>query len=88
MHSVTLLQLSNLSGAAFVVIAILFNVLVIFAFLGGLGFFFLRFRSGGNVEERLGRMEREIGRLQAKVELLEGGAGGDAAPGDLADDPD
>jgi hypothetical protein len=46
------------------------NLLVIVAFLGGLGYFLLRIRSGGRVDERLDRIERKIGRLEAQVERL------------------
>ena len=37
---------------------------------GGVGYFVLRIRSGGSVDERLKRMERKIGRLEAEVEHL------------------
>ena len=39
------------------------NVLIIFPLLDGLDYFYLRFQSGGDVDERLDRMERKIGRL-------------------------
>ncbi|WP_390184784.1 hypothetical protein [Haladaptatus pallidirubidus] len=44
---------------------------IFFGVLGGLGYFILRVRSGGSVDERLDRMERKIGRLEAHVEHLQ-----------------
>lgn len=45
-------------------------VAVLVGVLGGIGFFFLRMRSGGDVEERLERTERKVGALEARVEDL------------------
>ena len=56
-------------------ILILLNLLILAAVvlgvLGGIGFFFLRLRSGGDVEERLERIERKAGGLEARVEDLD-----------------
>jgi len=41
------------------------------SYLGGLGYFLLRIRSGGSVSDRLDRIERKIGRLEAQVEQLQ-----------------
>ena len=54
------------------VIALGLNLLVLVGFLGGLGYFLLRIRSGGSVSDRLDRIERKIGRLEAQVEQLQG----------------
>jgi hypothetical protein len=54
-----------------IVLMLVINVLVIIAALGGLGYFLLRIRSGGSVDERLDRIERKIGRLEAQVEALQ-----------------
>lgn len=54
-----------------VLLVLVLNVLVLVALLGGLGYFLLRIRSGGSVDERLDRIERKIGRLEASVEHLE-----------------
>jgi hypothetical protein len=54
-----------------VALAILLNLLVLVALVGGAGYFLLRIRSGGSVDERLDRIERKIGRLEAQVERLE-----------------
>jgi len=54
-----------------VVIALGLNLLVLVGFLGGLGYFLLRIRSGGSVSDRLDRIERKIGRLEAQVEQLQ-----------------
>ncbi|MFB6070581.1 MAG: hypothetical protein ABEJ76_06100 [Halanaeroarchaeum sp.] len=51
-------------------LVLLFYLVAIAAFLGGLGYFLLRVRSGGSVDERLDRIERKIGRLEAQVEHL------------------
>ncbi|WP_255197315.1 hypothetical protein [Halorarius litoreus] len=51
-------------------LVLLLNVVVIVAFLGGLGYFLLRIRSGGSVDERLDRIERKVGGLEARVEDL------------------
>jgi len=53
------------------VIALGLNLLVLIGFLGGLGYFLLRIRSGGSVSDRLDRIERKIGRLEAQVEQLQ-----------------
>jgi hypothetical protein len=68
------IQLASPLGVTFAAITVLLNLLIIFALVGGLGFFYLRFQSGGDVDERLDRMEREIGRLEAQVERLESDA--------------
>ncbi|WP_255148657.1 hypothetical protein [Halorarius halobius] len=52
-------------------LALLVNLLVLVALLGGGGYFLLRIRSGGSVDERLDRIERKIGRLEAQVEQLQ-----------------
>lgn len=52
------------------VLVLLLNVVVLFALLGGLGYFLLRVRSGGSVDERLDRIERKVGGLEARVEDL------------------
>jgi sensor domain CHASE-containing protein len=44
---------------------------VVLGILGGISYFFLRMRSGGNVEERLERIERKVGGLEARVEDLD-----------------
>ena len=54
-----------------IAIALLLNVLLILAILGGISYFVLRIRSGGSVDERLDRIERKIGRLEAQVEHLQ-----------------
>ncbi|MFB6109676.1 MAG: hypothetical protein ABEJ60_02225 [Halodesulfurarchaeum sp.] len=47
-----------------------FDLLLLAAVLGGAGYFWLRIRSGGSVAERLARIERKIGRLEAQVDHL------------------
>lgn len=47
----------------FAAVTVVLNVLIIFPLLGGLDYFYLQFQSGGDVDERLDRMERKIGRL-------------------------
>jgi hypothetical protein len=47
------------------------NLLTLVEFLRGIGYFILRIRSGGSVSERLDRIERKIGRLEAQVEHLQ-----------------
>ena len=47
------------------------NLLMLIGVVGGLGYFHLRLRSGGSVGERLNRIERKIGRLEAEVEYLQ-----------------
>jgi uncharacterized membrane protein len=54
-----------------IVIALVLNLLILVAILGGFGYFLLRIRSGGSVGERLDRIERKIGRLEAQVEHLQ-----------------
>lgn len=54
-----------------IAIALVLNLLVLLAFIGGFGYFVLRIRSGGSVDERLDRIERKIGRLEARVEHLQ-----------------
>ncbi len=54
-----------------VLLALVLNLLVLVGFLGGFGYFLLRIRSGGSVDERLDRIERKIGRLEAQVEHLQ-----------------
>jgi hypothetical protein len=55
-------------------VLILLNLVILAAvavgIIGGLGFFILRVRSGGDVEERLERIERKVGGLEARVEDL------------------
>jgi hypothetical protein len=53
------------------VLALGLNLLVLVGVLGGLGYFLLRIRSGGSVSDRLNRIERKIGRLEAQVEQLQ-----------------
>jgi hypothetical protein len=59
---------------------LLLNLLLVAGFLGGVGYFLLRIRSGGSVDERLDRIERKIGRLEAQVEHLEARAGVERRP--------
>lgn len=54
----------------FVVILSLY-LLFLLGIAGGLGYFLLRTRSGGSVSDRLNRIERKIGRLEAQVEQLQ-----------------
>jgi len=54
-----------------IALALVLNLVVLVGFLGGLGYFILRIRSGGSVDERLDRIERKIGRLEAQVEHLQ-----------------
>ncbi|MFB6080915.1 MAG: hypothetical protein ABEJ81_07955 [Haloferacaceae archaeon] len=67
------LQLPGGPELLVVVLVLLLNALVVIGFLGGLGYFLLRVRSGGSVDERLDRIERKIGRLEARVDRLEDG---------------
>ena len=60
-----------------ITLILVINVVVLLAILGGFGYFILRIRSGGSVDERLDRIERKIGRLEAQVEHLQGGDEGD-----------
>lgn len=66
-----LLQLPGGPEVFILLIALGFNLLLLVGFLGGLGYFLLRIRSGGSVSERLDRIERKIGRLEAQVEQLQ-----------------
>jgi len=54
-----------------VALALVLNLVLLVAVLGGLGYFYLRIKSGGSVDERLDRIERKIGRLEAQVEELQ-----------------
>jgi hypothetical protein len=54
-----------------VALAIVINLVVLIGFLGGLGYVLLRVRSGGSVSERLDRIERKVGRLEAQLEHLQ-----------------
>jgi hypothetical protein len=54
-----------------IAIALILNLLILVAIVGGLGYFLLRIRSGGSVGERLDRIERKIGRLEAQVKHLQ-----------------
>jgi len=67
------LQLPGGPEAIIVAVALVLNLLVLLAVLGGFGYFLLRIRSGGSVSERLDRIERKIGRLEAQVEHLQEG---------------
>jgi hypothetical protein len=51
-------------------LGLVLNLVLIVAFLGGLGYFLLRIRSGGSVDERLDRIERKVGGLEARVDDL------------------
>lgn len=53
-----------------IAVALIINVFALVAILGGVGYFLLRIRSGGSVDERLDRIERKVGRLEAQVEHL------------------
>lgn len=68
------LQLPGGVELVVLVFALVLNALLVVGFLGGLGYFLLRIRSGGSVDERLDRIERKIGRLEAHVERLEADA--------------
>jgi hypothetical protein len=65
------LQLPGGPEAIIVAVTLVLNLLVLLAVLGGFGYFLLRIRSGGSVSERLDRIERKIGRLEAQVEHLQ-----------------
>ena len=67
----TPLQIPGGPELILVVLAVGLNLLVLVGFLGGLRYFLLRIRSGGSVSERLDRIERKIGRLEAQVEQLQ-----------------
>jgi hypothetical protein len=57
------------------IVLILLNLVILAAIavgiIGGVGFFLLRMRSGGDVEERLERIERKVGGLEARAEDLD-----------------
>jgi len=65
------LQVPGAPELLLVALAIALNLVVLIGFLGGLSYVLLRVRSGGSVSERLDRMERKIGRLEAQVEHLQ-----------------
>ena len=65
------LQLPGGPEVLVLALALGLNLLVLVGFLGGLGYFLLRIRSGGSVSERLDRIERKVGRLEAQVERLQ-----------------
>ncbi|MFB6156859.1 MAG: hypothetical protein ABEJ34_03345 [Haloferacaceae archaeon] len=69
------LQLPGAPELLVLLLVLLVNVVVLVGVLGGLGYFFLRIRSGGSVDERFERIERKVGRLEAQTEHLEGEAG-------------
>lgn len=54
-----------------IALAVVLNLVLLVAVLGGLGYFYLRIQSGGSVDERLDRIERKIGRLEAQVEDIQ-----------------
>jgi len=66
-----LLQIPGGPELILLVLALGLNLLLLVGFLGGLGYFVLRIRSGGSVSDRLDRIERKIGRLEAQVEQLQ-----------------
>lgn len=70
------LQLPGTPELAVLALAVVLNVFLLVGILGGAGYFLLRVRSGGSVDERLDRIERKIGRLEARVEHLEDGERG------------
>jgi uncharacterized membrane protein len=54
-----------------VAVALMLSLLLLVGVLGGLGYFYLHIKSGGSVDERLDRIERKTGRLEAQVEALQ-----------------
>lgn len=64
------LQIGIPGGPELVVLlfVLVFYVLLLIGALGGVGYFLLRIRSGGSVDERLERIERKVGGLEARVE--------------------
>jgi hypothetical protein len=58
---------------AILILSLVTSLAVAVGFVGGIGYFYLRVRSGGSVAERLGRIERKVGRLEAQVEAIEDG---------------
>ena len=65
------LQVPGAPELLLVALAIGINLVVLIGFLGGLGCVLLRVRSGGSVSERLDRIERKVGRLEAQLEHLQ-----------------
>ena len=65
------LQIPGGSELIVLLVVLAVNVVVLAGVVGGIGYFVLRLRSGGNVSDRLARIERKIGRLEAQVEHLE-----------------
>jgi hypothetical protein len=65
------LQIPGGPEVVVLLLALVLNLLVLVALLGGFGYFLLRIRSGGSVDERLDRIERRIGGLEARVEDLD-----------------
>jgi len=70
---VPLLQLGIPGGPELLVIplVLVLNLVFIVGFVGGIGYFVLRVRSGGSVNERLDRIERKVGKLEAQVEHMQ-----------------
>ena len=69
-----MLPLQGIPGGPELVIlalALVLNLVVLAGVVGGLGYFYLRIQSGGSVDERLDRIERKVGRLEAQVEALQ-----------------
>ena len=68
-----LLQFGIPGGAELLVIPIILalNLVLAVGFVGGIGYFLLRIRSDGSVGERLARIERKIGKLEAQVEHMQ-----------------
>jgi hypothetical protein len=58
---------------AILILSLVTSLAVAVGFVGGIEYFYLRVRSGGSVAERLGRIERKVGRLEAQVEAIEDG---------------
>jgi hypothetical protein len=77
---VTPLQIPGGSELIVLLVVLAVNVVVLAGVVGGIGYFVLRLRSGGNVSDRLARIERKIGRLEAQVERLEAEAGVERRP--------
>jgi len=77
---VTPLQIPGGSELIVLLVVLAVNVVVLAGVVGGIGYFVLRLRSGGNVSDRLARIERKIGRLEAQVEHLEAEAGVERRP--------
>jgi hypothetical protein len=69
-RTMVLFQIPGGPELLIIAIAIILNLLALVGVLGGFGYFLLRIRSGGSVSERLNRVERKIGRLEAQVEQL------------------